>query len=163
MAAFHHLNDALFHQIGGVAFMHAGTAILDRTFGDLAPFRMQQVRHRLERCCLARPVATQQSGDAALGHGQADTFQHQDHVVVDHLDIVDLKQGFGLHFGGLSRIQHQRVSSCLPFKGGSSGAAGNRRPACLSIPDQTGTGGLAYSQRSMLFSVGIGRGIFSIN
>jgi hypothetical protein len=71
-------------------------AILDRAFGDLAALRFQQVRNGLERGRFARAIAAQKRSDPALGHAQADTFQHQNDVIVDHLDVVDLEQGLGL-------------------------------------------------------------------
>ena len=41
-------------------------------------------------------------GDPALGYGKGHTFQHEDHMVVDDLDIIDLKK----LFLGLASIQH---------------------------------------------------------
>jgi hypothetical protein len=93
MTALHHLNDTLFHKVGWHQILHAFAAIHDAALGDLAPFGFQQVRHRLERRRLARANAPQKGGDPAFRHLQADTFQHKDDVIVDHLDIVDLKKG----------------------------------------------------------------------
>ena len=43
MAAFHHLDDALFHQRRRIKIGHRFAAIVDRAFGDLAALGVQQV------------------------------------------------------------------------------------------------------------------------
>lgn len=67
---------------------------------------MKQIADRLERCRLASPVPAQQGSNATLGYFQTDTFQHKDHMIVDHFDIVDFQQCVGLHVGCLGSIQH---------------------------------------------------------
>ena len=63
----------------------------------------------VEKRCLARPVAAQKCCDTALGYVQANAFQYQNDVIVDHLDIVDLKQGLG----GFSGVKHGVTLLCL--------------------------------------------------
>jgi hypothetical protein len=99
--------------------------------GDLAALGIQQVRDRLQRGGLARAVAAQQRGDAALGHAQLTRLQHEDHVVVDHLDVVDRKQGLGLG-GSADRGRRTWVGSCR-FQ---AVMARRRRAMLLSDADQ---------------------------
>ncbi len=101
-------------------------AIGDRAFGHLAAFGMQQVRNGLQRRGLARAIAAQKRRDPALGHRQADAFQHEDDVIVDHLDIVDLKQRLGL-FGvrpawGSPRAEVRSKPPAAVGAGGQDGA-----------------------------------------
>jgi hypothetical protein len=66
-------------------------AKLDRPFGDLAPLGLEQVGDRLQRRRLAGAVGAEQGDDLAFRHRQRDPFEHQDHMVVDHLDVVHRK------------------------------------------------------------------------
>src|SRR5690606_7092914 len=77
---------------------------------------LEQVRHRAQRSRLAGPVGAQQRHDAAFGHLQRHSFQHQDDVVVDDLDAVHVEQHLvGLDSGGSGH--------------GGSGTDGRRRGA----------------------------------
>src|SRR5262249_39915605 len=61
----------------------------DRTLGDVAALRTQQVGDRLERGRLSRAVRPEQRHDLSPRHLERYALQHQDHVVVDDLDVVD--------------------------------------------------------------------------
>ena len=64
-------------------FLHAITAIPDRSLGDLATFRMQKVRNRLQRRRLARPVRADESTDLPWGKRKGEAADSQ--VVVKDL------------------------------------------------------------------------------
>ena len=66
-----------------------GAIEYDRALGDLAALGVQQVGDRLQRGGLAGAVGAEQRHDAALRHRQRHALEHQDDVVVDHLDIVE--------------------------------------------------------------------------
>ncbi len=91
MPPFHHLHHAALHQVGRREVFDALAAQLDRALGDLAALALEQVGDGAQRGGLARAVAAQDGDDAALGHLQRDTLEHQDHVVVDDLDAVDVE------------------------------------------------------------------------
>ena len=61
----------------------------DRALCDLAALGAQQVRDSLESGRLAGPVRPKDRHDAAARDGERDALQHEDDVVVDHLDVVD--------------------------------------------------------------------------
>ena len=62
---------------------------LDRAFGDLAALAAQQAGYRLQRRRLAGAVGAEEGGDASLLGTQRNAFQHQDHAVIDDLDVVE--------------------------------------------------------------------------
>ena len=68
--------------------------------GDVAALGAQQARDGLERGGLAGAVGPEEGDDAPLGDPQRDALQHEDHVVVDHLDVVDRQQRCA-HVGAL--------------------------------------------------------------
>ena len=55
--AFHHLDNAAAHQLGGIASLNPLTRKLDVALGHLPPFGVQQVRDRLEGGGLAGAVS----------------------------------------------------------------------------------------------------------
>ena len=89
MPAFHHLDAAAPHQFVRRQRLHLGALEHDRALGDLAALGMQQIRDRLQRRGLAGAIGAEQRDDAALVDVERDALQHQDDVVVEHLDIVD--------------------------------------------------------------------------
>ena len=98
MAPFHHLHHAALDQIGGGEVLDALAAQIDIALGDLAPFTLEQVGDGAQRGGLAGAIAAQDGDDAALGHLQRDTLEHEDHVVVYDLDAVDVQNDvFGVH------------------------------------------------------------------
>jgi hypothetical protein len=56
---------------------------------------LEQVGDGAQRGRLARAVAAQDGRDACLGDLQRDALEHQDHVVVDDLDAVDVENDVG--------------------------------------------------------------------
>jgi hypothetical protein len=95
VAPFHHLDAAAPHQLAGRERVHLAAAEHDRPFGHRAALGGEQVGDRLERGRLAGTVGAEQRHDLALGHLERDAFEHQDDVVVDHLDIVDREDRLG--------------------------------------------------------------------
>jgi acyl-CoA reductase-like NAD-dependent aldehyde dehydrogenase len=95
VAAFHHLHHAALHQVGRGEVLDALAAQLDAALGDLAALALEQVGHGAQRGGLARAVAAQDGHDAAFGHLQRHALEHQDHVVVDDLDAVDVENDVG--------------------------------------------------------------------
>src|SRR5438876_3301400 len=89
------LHDARAHEVGGVAAVDALPAELDGALGDLAPLGVQQIGDRLERGRLAGAVGPEEGDDAPRGALERHPLEHQDHVVVDDLDVVDAQQGGG--------------------------------------------------------------------
>jgi hypothetical protein len=75
--------------------LDALAAKLDRALGDGAALAGEQVAHRAQRGRLAGAVAAEQRQDSALGHAQRHALQHEDHVVVDDLDAVDVEKDVG--------------------------------------------------------------------
>ena len=73
----------------GREVVHLRTFKYDRTFSDLAPFGMQQVGNCLQCRGFAGAVGAEQRDDPAFRHVERDTFEHENNVVVDDLDIVD--------------------------------------------------------------------------
>ncbi len=73
-------------------------AHLDAAFGDFAALGFEQVRDRAQGGGFAGAVAAQEGGDLAVGHLQRDALEHQDDVVVNDLDAVDVDDdGGGAH------------------------------------------------------------------
>ena len=79
------------HQIGRGEVLDALAAQLDAALGHLATLALEQVGHRAQRGRLARAVAPEDGDDAAFGNLQRHALEHQDHVVVDDLDAVDVE------------------------------------------------------------------------
>jgi hypothetical protein len=65
---------------------------LHHAHGDLAALCAKEAREGLERRALARPVGSQEGDDPSLGDPERDPFEHEDHVVVDDLDVVDRQE-----------------------------------------------------------------------
>ena len=86
-AAFRHLDDAAPHQVVGREAVDPFATAMDLSLGDLAALGQQEGGDRLQGRRLARAVGAQQRHDAAFGHRERDALQHEDHVIVDHLDI----------------------------------------------------------------------------
>ena len=61
----------------------------DRALGDLAALGAQQAGYRLQGRRLAGAVGAEEGGDASLLGTQRHAFQHQDHAVIDDLDVVE--------------------------------------------------------------------------
>jgi hypothetical protein len=72
---------------------------LDRPLGDIAALGAQQVGNGFQGRGFARPVRAQQCDDFALGHVERNPFQHQNHMVVNDLDVVDGQIAFSRRRG----------------------------------------------------------------
>ena len=91
MPPFHDLYHAALHQVGRRKVLDALAAQFDRALGDFAAFTLEQVGHGAQGGGLAGAVATQDGNDLAVGHVERDALEHQDHVVVDDLDAIDIE------------------------------------------------------------------------
>ena len=67
----------------------------DLAADDFAVLGLEQARDRLQRRRLAGAVGAEQRHDRALRHLEAEAAQHQDDLVVDHLDVADAEQRRG--------------------------------------------------------------------
>ena len=112
-AALHHLEDAAADDLVGIDAVDALAVEQDLAAGDLAVLGLEQAGDRLQRGRFARAVGAQQRHDRALGHFEAQAAQHQDHVVIDHLDVVHAEQRGGGGDGGRARAWLlRRFGSC---------------------------------------------------
>src|SRR5947207_1883800 len=89
---FHHLDDAAPDHLGGVAPVDGLALELDPALGHLAALRAEEPRDGLERGGLAGPVGPEEGHDAPLGYPERDPLQHEDDVIVDHLDVADRQE-----------------------------------------------------------------------
>ena len=87
-APLEHLGDAAPNDVVRRQPIQPLAVELDRALGDLATFRMQQTRDRLQRRGLAGAVGTEQCSDLTLPDGKRDALQHQDHAIIDDLDVA---------------------------------------------------------------------------
>ena len=94
-AAFHHLENAAADDLVGIDAVDALAVEHDVAAGDFAILGLEQAGDRLQRGRLAGAVGPQQRDDRALGHFEAEAPQHQDDVVIDHLDVVHGEQRGG--------------------------------------------------------------------
>jgi hypothetical protein len=111
---FHDLNDAPPHELPGVQAVDPFAAELDRAFGHGAALGAEQVRDRLQRRRLPGAVGSQERHDLSLRDFEGNPFQHQDHVVVDDLDVVDGKKGASLP-GHRSSYSLEQSRGVIPF------------------------------------------------
>ena len=94
----HHLHHAALHQIGGRQVLNAFAAQFDAAFGDRAALTGQQVADRPQGRGFARAVAAQDGHNLALWHLQRHALEHQNHMVVNNLDAVDIENDVvGVH------------------------------------------------------------------
>ena len=87
-----------FTSADGLSWSMRRAAVEDLALGDVAALGAQQVGDRLEGGGLARAVGAEQRHDLAVLHLERDALQHQDHVVVDHLDVLQ-REDRGLAHG----------------------------------------------------------------
>ena len=97
----HDVDPSAAHEVGRGQAVHFLALVDDRALRDVAAFGLQKVGNRFQRGRLAGAIGTEDSDDLALGQGQRNALQHENDVIVDHLDVVDgEKRGRGLR-GGL--------------------------------------------------------------
>ena len=87
-AALHHLEDAAADDLVGIDAVDALAVEHDLAARDLAVLGLEQSGDRLQRRRLARAIGAEQRDDRAFRHLEAQAAQHQDDVVIDHLDVV---------------------------------------------------------------------------
>ena len=87
MAAFHHLHHAAANQFGGRQPVDAFAPELDGAFGNLSPLGAEDVGDGFDGGGFAGTVGAHQSNDSAFGHIQRNAFEHEDDVIVNHLDV----------------------------------------------------------------------------
>ena len=91
-APFHHLEDPLADDPMGGQPRQIAPPVLNAAGGDGPVLEGQQPGNGLEGGGFARTVGAQQGHDGPLRDAQGEALEDQDHLVVDHLDIVDFKQ-----------------------------------------------------------------------
>ena len=121
--AFHHLHDAAPDDLRRVFSLDGLPEKLDAALAHVSPLRPQQSRDGLEGGALAGPVGPEEGDDASLGDGERHPLQHEDDVIIDHLDVVDREQrrsrvahGFLISFSALFPVPivaPREVSSLL--------------------------------------------------
>ena len=94
-ATLHYLDDAAADDLVGIDAVDALAFEDDIAAGDLAVFGLEQTGDRLQRRRLARAVSAKQCDNRPFRHLKAQPAQHQDDVVIDHLDIVHAEQRRG--------------------------------------------------------------------
>ena len=85
------LNDALLDDVVGFEKVDALAVEVDGAARDRAALGLQQAGNCLERSRLAGAVGAQHGRDPAFGHLDRTALQHQDHIVVNDLDIVEIQ------------------------------------------------------------------------
>ena len=133
MPAFHDLDDAAVDHLAGAELLDALAAQFDAALGDLAALASQQVAHRAQRGRLAGTVAAQDGDHAALGHLQAHALEHQDDVVVDDLDAVDVEQDVAHVWPGLGLFEHRARCSNKGPAGPLPVISSGSRQACGGV------------------------------
>ena len=121
MAPFHDLDDAALDQLVRGQLVDALALVFDRTLGHIAALGMQQIGDRLQGRRFPGAVGTEQGDDLAFRHVQRHPLEHQDHVVVDDLDVVDAQVVFARRSGSL--CSHMRPYISPPLQGGEGGVS----------------------------------------
>ena len=114
-------------------------AELDRALGHVAALGAEQTGDGLERGGLAGAVGPEEGDDAPLGDAQRDALQHEDHVVVDDLDVVDRQQRAArrcpsrpARYFSLEQSRWCSSASCLPPPPPPPASDGRRRASARS-------------------------------
>jgi hypothetical protein len=89
--ALHHLGDTGTDNGGGIARRDVVPVELDPTLGRLRAVHAQEPGDSAQQGRLAGSVRTQQGDDGTPRHLDAHASKHQDHVVVDDLEVVDVE------------------------------------------------------------------------
>ena len=129
MAPLHHLHHATANQFGRGELVDPLALVFDRAFGHRAPLSAEDVGNRLDGGGLAGPIGAHQRDDPAFGHIQRDALEHQDDVIVDHLDIFYAQDDvvIGRHDKARQRMARERMPAQTILSGHSlrSAEAGN--------------------------------------
>src|SRR5437867_1935127 len=90
--ALHDLDDSALDDLGRVLPVDRLRLELDRALRHLTALGPEQPGDRLQGRALPGAVGPEEGDDAPLGDTERHPFQHEDHVVVDRLDVVDRQQ-----------------------------------------------------------------------
>src|SRR6058998_3478547 len=90
--ALHHLDDSTLDDLGRVLPVDRQCLELDRALRHVTALGPEQPGDRLQGRALPGAVGPEEGDDAPLGDAERHPFQHEDHVIVDHLDVVDRQQ-----------------------------------------------------------------------
>jgi hypothetical protein len=82
------LGHAVLDDIGGGKPVEALAVELDGAFGHLPALAVQEARYRFQGRGLAGAVGAEEGRDAALLGEQRNALQHQNHAVIDDLDVI---------------------------------------------------------------------------
>jgi hypothetical protein len=93
-APLHHLADAPFHPTGRVLVGDEVAIELDLTLCDVALVNLEQPGDGAKCRGLPGPVGPEQGDDLAVSHFEGDAPEHEDHVVVDDLEILDCEHAY---------------------------------------------------------------------
>ena len=91
---FHDLHHASLHQVGGGEVFNAFASQLNRALGNRTTLALQQIGDGAQGGGFTRAVAPQNSHNFAIGHLQGNTLEHQNHMVVDDLNAIDIEHNF---------------------------------------------------------------------
>ena len=91
-AAFHDLGNAAAHDSLRFAAVGPHAVEHDLAAGDRAVLRLQESGDGLQHGRLAGAIRAQQGNDCAACNAKAHAAQRQDHVVIDHLDVLHAQQ-----------------------------------------------------------------------
>src|SRR5881396_4143900 len=94
--ALHHLDDSTLDDLGRVLPVDRQCLELDRALRHVTALGPEQPGDRLQGRALPGAVGPEEGDDAPRGDPQRHPLQHEDHVVVDHLDVVDRQQRPGV-------------------------------------------------------------------
>src|SRR6266545_1301881 len=121
---FHDLHDPAPDHFGRTELVDRLSLELDAAFRHVSTLGSEQARDGLERGALARAVGPEEGDDAPLGNLDRHALQHEDHVVVDHLDVVDREQ----RPGGVAHGASVPISPCCSRASYSRAFSPRRRP-----------------------------------
>ena len=94
-AALHHLKDAAADDLVGIDAVDALAVEEDFAARHFAVLGLEQAGDRFQRRRFAGAIGAEQRHDRSLRHVEAQAAQHQDHVVIDHLDVAHREEGGG--------------------------------------------------------------------
>src|SRR6266498_2909160 len=126
-ASLHHLEDAAADDLLGREPVDACSVELDGAVGDLALLGVEEIRDRLQGRRLPGAVRSEERDDLAAGDLERESLQHQDHVVVDDLDVLQARYGQPL-------APPARGGARVGGGGGRSRAPASRRCAAWRSP-----------------------------
>ena len=92
-ASLHDLEDPAPHDLVGIERVNLLVTERDRSATHLAVVRLEQSGDGLECRGLTRTVRTEQGHYLMFLDTQGEPFEHEDDVVVDDLDVVQLEHG----------------------------------------------------------------------